>query len=255
MRALFLVFAVFCISSLSPNLAQAQFRLSNEEDVAIAFFKTGGQEPNYLTLIRGMKEYARTPLARQDDFIARETKRLRNAYTNYNPESGLLTVRTRVQINLHHEWIDKETEKHSMSVFFGKDDALFFPYKMGDYNLAIVPRKMDARFTRDIAPSQYSLMKGVFNDADEGNAVMYIQFKPHKAYLDAPVNMGGLDQWALVADVVNLTLTDSTGGQMWNYSPVWYVSPQTEELRDLYEEQTEEKKLEMETENPLKPVQ
>lgn len=255
MRALLLVFAVICTASLFSNAALAQFRLSNEEDVAIAFFKTGGQEPNYETLVRGLKDYARTPLARQEAFFARETTRLRGAYQNYNPETGLLTIRTRAEIDLHHEWIDKETEHHSMTVFFGKDDALFFPYKLGDYNIAVVPTKMDARFTRDIAASQYNLIKSTFGDNTKGNAIMYIQMKPSKAYMDEPINMGGLDQWALVADVVNLTLTDPNDVQMWNYSAGWYVSPQTKELNELYDAQAAEKQHEMETENPLKPVQ
>jgi hypothetical protein len=254
MRAFFLL-TFICSTAFFATIAQAQFRLSNEEDIAIALFKTGGQEPNYETLVRGLEDFARTPLARQPEFFAKHTARLRNAYQNYNPETGLLTIRTKAQIELHHEWLDKETERHSMSVFFGKDDALFFPYKLGDYNIAVVPTKMDARFTRDIAPSQYSLIKTSFGETNQGNAIIYIQLKPEKAYLDEPIKMGGLDQWALVADVVNLTMTDNHDNQMWNYSASWYVSPQTKELNDLYDEQAEQKKREMERENPLKPVQ
>lgn len=235
--------------------AQAQLRISTGEDVAIAFFKTGGEQPNYDTLVRGLKDYARTPLARQNAFFEKETLRLRNAYQNYDPATDLLTIRTRVEVTLHHEIIDEDTEKHSMTLFFGKDDALFFPYQLGDYNIAILPQKMDARFDRDIAPSQYALIKSSFNEQTSGTAFIYIQLKPFKSYMDEPVKMGGLDQWVLVADVTNLTLTDSKGSSMWNYSANWYVSPQTESLRELYDDQAVEKQRVMETENPLKPVQ
>lgn len=254
MRPLFL--ALFALL-LMPFAAQAQqYDLADSEDVAIAFFKTGGQPPNYLTLIRGLPKYRDTPVAKQDEFIANQTQRLQQAYARYNPETDLLTIRTRVQVELHAVQLEdeKKTVKYSMTLSFGKDDALFFPYSLGDYHIAVLPKKMDSRFDQNLEPSQYDLIKSI-QDGEKGLAQLYIQLKPSKAYMDAPVSIGGKEQWVLAADVAGLVMTDSRGSTLWSYSPDWYVSPMTKELRDIYVDENARKHQQMELENPIKPLE
>lgn len=253
MRPLLLALAALLFASFP---AHAQYKLADAEDVAIAFFKTGGQQPNYETLIRGLPDYRKVPPAKQDAFIAKQKQRLQTAYAKYNPQTDLLTIRTRVNVDLHAKQQDDKdkTVLYSMTLSFGKDDSLFFPYRMGDYHIAIIPKKMDSSFEQNLAPSQYELIKTSLGDVN-GPAALYIQLKPSKAYLDEPYKIGGEDQWALVADVAGLVMMDGRGSRLWTYSADWYVSPMTQELRDIYSDKKEERERIMEQENPLKPLE
>lgn len=254
MRLIFFTFLVFLSACLAASHdASAQYRVSSDEDVAIAFFKTANAPPNFEKLATASKAYRMTPVARQNDFAAKEKIRLQNAYNNFDVRNNLLTLQTRVDVELHHEMVDEKTEKFTMTLSFGKDDALFFPYKFGDYNIAIVPRKMDSSFEQNLTRQQYALIQESLGGKD-GYAKLFIQIKPQKSYIDEPVKMGGLDQWAMVADVAGLVMMDKNGTRLWTYGADWYISPVTEELRDMYDTQALEKKQEMEDENPLRPA-
>lgn len=241
----------FLLLALWPSGAQAQYALSDSEDVVIAFFKTAGTPPNYETLAKISKQYYLTPPARQDDFLSKEKARLQAAYNSFDPDRKLLTIRTSANITLYKVQGDEDTVTHGMTISFGKDDALFFPYEHGTYKIAVLPQKMGARFDQNLAPQQYDLIRQTFGDKDNGRAPLYVQLKPVKAYLDQPYRIGGTEQWALVADVAGLILTDSKGTRLWTYAADWYVSPMTEQLRNMYDVQTEEKQRIMDTENPV----
>lgn len=251
MRALLSLLALFLL--IAPP-ARAQSELSTSEDVVIAFFKTGGHPPNYTTMAKGSPQYRNIPPARLDEFIAKESQRLKQEYAKYNPQTDLISIRARVMVELHREILEDKSIHHSMTIFFGKDDSLFFPYAVGDYHIAVVPKKMDSSFKQNIEQNQYALIENALGST-RGTVPLYIQLKPAKAYLDEPLMMSGEEQWALLADVAGLILTDSKGGRLWTYAPDWYVSPMTKELRGIYSEKTEEKHRIMEEENPLKPME
>lgn len=251
MRALLFVLALLLAA---PTAAQAQYDISDSEDVIIAFFKTGGQQPNYESLARGLPVYRNVPPAKLDAHLAKEKQRLQQAYNRFNPQVDLIGIRTRVNVQLHRTMREDKSIQHSMTLSFGKDDSLFFPYSLGDYHIAVIPKKMDSSFDQNLVPSQYELIKTALG-RENGPATLYIQLKPSKAYLDEPYVIGGEEQWALVSDVAGLIMTDSKGGRLWTYAPDWYVSPMTKELRDIYSESSEEKQRIMEEENPLRPLE
>ncbi len=252
MRLFSLILALL-IFAANPALAQSE--TSSAEDVLIAFFKTGNTQPNYEKLATSSKDYRLTPIARQKTFIAKEKQRLMAAYRNYNPLTDLISIRTRAFVTLHTAVHEDKTVTHSMTISFGKDDSLFFPFTYGDYNIAIVPQKMDSSFEQNLADNQYELFKNELGKDQTGPVALFIQLRPTKAYLDEPLTMGGLDQWALVSDVAGIIMTDSKGGRLWTYSAPWYVSPMTRELRDMYATQADEKEQEMKRENPIMPAQ
>ena len=97
-------------------------------------------------------------------------------------------------VELHAEILEDKTEKYSMTLSFGKDDSLFFPYTNGEYNIAIIPHKMDSRFDQLLVKEQYELIKQALGDID-GKLTLYIQLRPQKAYMDAPLQIGGIEQW------------------------------------------------------------
>lgn len=251
MRHLITIALTLFLVTFSVEKAMAQYSVSGSEDVVIAFFKTAGTPPNYETLAKISKQYYLTPPARQDVFLAKEKQRLQTAYNVFDPAAKLLTIRTMANITLYAVQEDEETINRGMTISFGKDDTLFFPYEHGDYKIAVLPQKMGSRFDQTLAPQQYELIKQTFNGRDNGRLPLYIQLKAVKSYLDQPFRIGGLEQWALVTDVAGLILTGNNGARLWTYGADWYVSPMTEQLRDMYDDQSEDKQREMETENPV----
>ncbi|MEM8833586.1 MAG: hypothetical protein AAGB32_03490 [Pseudomonadota bacterium] len=108
---------------LLPLSAQAQIgkKASSEEDIAIAFYKTGGIQPDLKSWVEESEIYRTTPLARRDEMMQRELQRLASKYSTFDPKDDVIVVQTKAKIK-HVEEIDpvEKTSSYFAEITFAR---------------------------------------------------------------------------------------------------------------------------------------
>jgi hypothetical protein len=88
---------------IHPQIACAQFegKVSSNEDVAMAFFKTGNTKPDFELWARNTKNYKVQPPTHALRYIEDEKQRLIKAWQKYDPESNTIILQTKVRLHDH----------------------------------------------------------------------------------------------------------------------------------------------------------
>ena len=120
---------IFLISTPAISQISKRIKFATTEDIAIAFYKTGGIIPNFEKWIKERDPYRHTQWARRDEVFQQEMSRLQLAYKNYNPKEDFLLIRTFVRLDPSKTVDDEGNETyHLKTVFLEAPDALYFPY-------------------------------------------------------------------------------------------------------------------------------
>ena len=241
-RTIFLFCSVLLAAALSPHQARAQIESisADGEDVAIAFFKTAETNPDFEAWAKGSKGYKSVASVRAGEYIEKETQRLVREWREYDPETDVLNVRADVDIEIKAVTDAKGDEKYWMYIMFEGEQITYFPYSYQEYDFAIIPQKIETLTIQELQKQQFELMSEKLGKKSAGPAVIYLQLKPVRAYINQPYLIDNAEQWALLCDVATMSLTSKKGDDtFWNYGADWYVSPVTEQLQDLYKAPTE----------------
>lgn len=220
----------------------------------MAFFKAGDTNPDFEKMAEASPQYRLVPRARQAAFLAEEKSRLMEKWRIYNPTEELLSVRIPVFTEIAHIQDAKGEEIYTLTLTLEQGDNVFFPYEFMDYKIAVLPQKIDELLHYEIQKPQYDLIKASLDDKKRGIHQMWLRLKPVKSYMNQPYDIGGIEQWILLANVAGLSLESKTGQNLWNYSAPWYISPIKNDLMDIYEEEKTQKEHEMAIENPIMPL-
>ena len=209
------------------------------EDVAIAFFKTGETNPDFDLWAKNSKDYKVSSPARANEVLFIEKQRLIKKWKAFNLEESVLEIRGNVTVDLKVV-VDKDAvEQYWMYVTFKEGGVTYFPYKFQNYLFAVIPQQIETLTIQPLQKEQYDLLHNDFK-GKTGTAQLSLQLKPVKAYMQQPYMIDDKEQWALLCDIATMSLYSRTTRQiLWNYGAEWYVSPVTEELRDLYQSPTE----------------
>jgi hypothetical protein len=215
--------------------AQTSFKVSSPEDVAIAFFKTGNTVPDFTLWAKGTPEFQHTAPALVPEYLEKEKQRLQQVWAGYNAAEDFLTVAGYVTVSLRamQDPKDKKKEAYSMRIRFEAGDLTYFPYSFQKYEIAVIPQKLETNLSPSLMKEQYQMILDKFGKA-EGNARLYLVLRPVKAYMNQPYELDGREQWMMLCDIVSLSLVGNDESPLWNYAADWYVSPRTQELRELY---------------------
>ena len=123
-----------------------------------------------------------------------------------------------------------------MYISFGRDDAVYFPYEYQEYKIAVIPQMIETLMIQPLQKQQYQMILQDMENKRTGDATIFLQLKPVKAYVHQPYKIDNQDQWALLTDIATMSVKSwKTGSPLWNYSADWYTSPVTQELKDLYQ--------------------
>ncbi len=237
-RLAFLCVAVMCAVTCLPVNASAQ-ETTTGEDVAIAFFKTGDSNPDFDLWAKSSKEYKVAPPARADEALFNEKQRLFTKWRAYDPDADVLNVSGNVRVELKAVTLKSGEEQFWMYMIFPEGDVTYFPYKFLEYHFAVIPQQIETLMIQQLQKEQYDMILSSFSGSPAGNAVLHLQLKPARAYMQQPYIIDNKEQWALLCDIATMSLISARAGKtMWNYGADWYVSPVTQELRDLYQQPT-----------------
>ncbi len=237
LRALLLLAVLF---ALIPQRSFAQTRvddgISTAEDVAIAFFHAAGSNPDFEKWAKAAPEFKRKSATRAPEFLYEEEQRLMKLWRDYDPARDLITIKASVDVELKAVQNKDGNEDYWMYITFKEGQATYFPFVYRIYKFAIIPQMIENLMMQQITKEQYDMMRADFiANSMMQRANLYVQLKPVKAYVNQPYTIDNVEQWALLADVVALTMrSQKTDAIFWNYGAKWYVSPVTKELRDLY---------------------
>jgi hypothetical protein len=227
---------VVCTLFFSPPAkSQTEAEISSSEDVAIAFFRTAGANPDFGLWAKNHEEYKRQSETRAADFLFKEKQRLIKRWQDYEQDRDLITVHMTVNIALEQLPSEESENHYLMHMDFEQGSLTYFPFEYQDYKIAVIPQRLEKFLKQEITPAQYASMNEVVGKDSEGTVDAFIQMKPTKSYISQPYMIDNHEQWAMIADIVVLSLRAPSDQRiLWNYGADWFVSPVTKELRDLY---------------------
>ncbi len=228
--------ALFCLLFVvHPARAQVDEAVQ-AEDVAIAFFKTGDTTPDFDKWARNSKEYKVAAPAMAREIFFNEKQRLIGKWRAFDPADGVINVSGRVRVEVTVEVNKEGYEQHWMYLTFENHDVAYFPYKYLDYDIAVIPQQIETLLIQPLTKDQYELIRADMRGMPKGWAYLQLQLRPVKSYIHQPYEIDGKQQWALLCDVATMSLVSQRSrSSMWNYGADWYVSPVTDQLRDLYQ--------------------
>ncbi len=205
------------------------------EDVAIAFFKAAGENPDFDLWAKNTRDYKRAAPARANEILDKEKQRLMVKWREYKSAEDVLDIRGNVSVELKSTLAKDGTQHYWMYLSFEAGDITYFPFEFQDYKFAVIPQQIETLMIQEIREEQLNLIRNDFGGAMSGSAYLYLQLKPVKAYMQQPYTIDNTEQWALLCDIATLSLVSmKKSGALWNYGADWYVSPATETLRELY---------------------
>lgn len=228
--------ALLCLlCGARPAFAQVDEAVQ-AEDVAIAFFKTGETAPDFDKWARNSKEYKVAAPAMAREIFFNEKQRLISKWRAFDPSDNMITVGGRIRVEVTVEVNKEGFEQHWMYLTFENHDVAYFPFKYLDYNIAVIPQQIETLLIQPLTKDQYELLRADMRGMPKGWAYLELQLRPVKSYIHQPYEIDGKEQWALLCDVATMSLVSQrTHSSMWNYGADWYVSPVTDQLRDLYQ--------------------
>lgn len=235
-RSLFLMTALLLSLIIStPAHAQRNKNVSSAEDVAIAFFKAGGTNPDFEGWAKASRDYKTASATRAGEALSDEKQRLFKKWRAFNPDESLLTVSSDINLELKAVVTKEGEESFWMYMIFPHGDVTYFPYKFLEYDFAIIPQQIETMMIQPLQKQQYELFIQTFGGERKRSATLSLQLKPVRAYMQQPYLIDNKDQWILLCDIATMSLSvDKSGHPIWTYGSDWYVSPVTQELRELY---------------------
>ncbi len=229
-----LILTLLLGSVFTSAQAQKRLKFSTTEDIAIAFYKTGGKIPNFDRWIKEREPYSTTPWARRAAMLKQETSRLQLAYQNFKPNKDFITIRTFVNL-APQEQKNKAGEKtYTLPITFsGAPEALYFPYDFLDQRIVVMPSKMDKVMKAQITESDYRRITEALRTSAKNT--MIVRLRTTESDFSKPYLIDGIPQWVLKTEIVSLEVWSKQGRLLWEYSAPWYISPNTTQLNNLFE--------------------
>lgn len=198
-------------------LAQtARPKISSAEEVAIAFYRTGGVLPDFKSWIWGRAPYKYTPLARRAVVFEEEMTRLQRDYQLFNKRRDRLTVKVPVDLNPRQVSEKNGSSFYKMGLTFkGLRQAHYVTYQFMGENIALFPRGLDGKMDSKIDLVLYERLKGM--NPQRSAPFIILILEGQKAQIDRPHNIDDLQQWVFETKLLNMTLYTQEGEALWDY--------------------------------------
>lgn len=201
-------------------------KISSTEDVVIAFYKTGGYQPNFEHWIKEREPYRTTAPFLRPEMMEKEMARLKKAYASFNPQEDFLILKANIFVKLLQE-TDNETTKETtrfLEMSFKAGEAGYFPYRFLDERFAVVPDNLRDYLKLEIPEEQFTYLEQQLENKGEA-VTMILQLRPLEADMKAPYQVDGYEQWAFLTRIASISIWNRTGKFLWEYTAPWYMAP------------------------------
>ncbi len=210
-RLLFVLpLAVFVLFAVQPALAQ-----SSAEDVAMAFYKTGGITPKFRSWIKNSETYQNTQPARRLRHMESELERLRTKFAALDPARKTLSIETEGTVIL-----DQDPQSPGLTLRFERPATsaglpLIFPYENKGTSFGLYAQELDPEIIFHLPAGPDRTFDARLKN-DRTYPVRLI-LKPVQSRTEAPVGIGKNAIWILETDLAGLTIETETGLVLWRY--------------------------------------
>lgn len=234
----FTCFAFLCLLSIGTLVLQKQLAAEtvdknfNAEDIAIAFYKTGGIVPNFKTWITEREPYNITPAARRRNVMKEELLRLQTAYKNYDPETDFLIIKTSAYLIPEKTQIGEDEFEYRIKVAFDKgENTPYLPYEFLEQNIMVIPDHFETSRYDIATKGEYDRLKTFENKL----LPIILRLKPNEADFTHPYKVDGIEQWAFATDIISMESWDGDGLLFWEYTKPGYVSLNQQKIKKLFD--------------------
>ena len=216
--------------------ASAQTRTATAEDVAFAFFKTAGERPDFDNWARASNGYMTAAPAFADKVLEEEKQRL---LRRWQAKEQPLEIKMTLPVTLF-AGTQGDAPEYWLSFDIPRTEPFYLPYHYRAYDIALMPDGLQKLATHKIEKAQYNLLLSAFRGRTSGQGDLYVLFVPVRSYIEEPVELNGTMQWAMIVKPAAATLRAESGAVLWSYAQEWYITPEVEGVRGLYEGETGE---------------
>lgn len=229
-----ILIALLTVSAFSPlSYAQKRAKLANEEDIAIAFYKTAETIPNLERWIKKRAPYINTPWALQDKVYDAEKNRLTLAYRSFTPQKDFLVINTKTNIKLTAEADEEGHNKYYLNASFkNAPEAVYFPYEFLGERIVLVPYDLEDFMRHEITVGDFHHISS--NRFDDETLDTILRMRTHKADTNQPYKIDGMEQWAMSTKIATIEFWAPNRRLVYEYSTSDYVSPHALDLQDIY---------------------
>lgn len=237
------IYAILIVMALNllhsaPLFAKISLSDVKAEEIAIAYYKTGGVIPNFERWIKDRAPYNLTPWAMREKIYDQELERLQTAYVNFKPNVNFITVQTKCIIEVSED-VDKDNKPvyYFNSRFVEAPEALYFPYDFLDDRIAVMPYYLQDIMHMPISKEEYDRIGPIARKHKIAKAV--IRMRPFEADFSKPYKMDGLEQWVFKTKISNFEMWDSDKQLIWEYKNQNYISENEKEIKKLFDDRPE----------------
>ena len=227
---------VLSCACATQNASAQTYNATSTEDVAIAFYKTGGVIPNFEEWIKENAPYINTPASRREEIFDAEMLRLQQAYLEFNPKDDFIIVRTTSKIALEEikDPLQKDPSTYqAKAVFTEAPDALYFPYDFRGERIVVMPYNLTKLMQDNITKSQYDYIKS--KPRAKRSLSTVIRMVPAESDFTQPYKIDGIDQWVFKTRIASIEYWDSDNNLIWEHTSNWYTSKDIQAVKELYD--------------------
>jgi hypothetical protein len=193
-------------------------KASTNDDVGIAFLKTASNFPDFGKIVEKSEAYIKLDPLAQSDFKAKMVESLQGKYLSFQPGKSDLIIRLKVDILFGRDPDGKG--KISFRTF--KTDPIYFPFFFADYPIALIIN--DFEMFREIHLDKLEA-ELVYNRLSlDGFATMLLQVHPIAADDKTPIDLDGIPQYPLLAEIGYIGLLNNSAEQIWAWENTKYDS-------------------------------
>lgn len=204
----------------SPAIAQNErLKLSEPEDIAIAFYRTAGIVPDFKVWVWDRAPYIYTPAAKRKRMFDTELFRVEQAFLSFNKRRDSLNLRIPVDIEPQEKGGD-----YSLGLKIkGLEQSNYVSYLFLDKQFAIFPNDMDRVMDSKIDFALFDKLSTLRKRGKSPYVLLVTEVK--EADAKRPYNIDGAQRWVLKTDIQLMTLYDGNGRVLWEYSAPINLSP------------------------------
>lgn len=204
--------------TFTNSLAWADMpRASSVEQVAIAFYKTGGTMPNFTSWAQEMKgerkkDEPENPLFKKNEMP--ESERLQAAYETYDPSKDRIIIKTQAKVV-----VGENDGGPLMAIEFARGHLDYFPFEFRDQVIAVIPRDMQTHLQPKLTEDEAVILQKGLDRADY--AIVTFELRPSEADTRAPHMLDGVEQWYFMTDIASVSVWNKREALLWEYHAPW----------------------------------
>lgn len=202
---------------------------TNKEKGVFAFFRLGGNPPDYDYWIKSSKYFNDLPEDEKEKFFIKESLRLGSGYGAFDPDKELLFINTAVMVLYTKPSEDKASRFY---FHFPDKDSKFIPtfsYPYGENQwVSLIVNRLAYFADIPLTQEQFNLVsEHLPNNNEEYKAILTIHVRPTKADTSKPIEMRSIKQWIMIGEIAYMKCeveSEKTGNiqKLWDYVAPWY---------------------------------